>query len=66
MSNDMLLILFIGVIMACNTLAAVLLLVQEHRRKYWNQKLRYEQGSYPYDWKLQEAVDILNETNRAA
>lgn len=66
MSNDMLLILFIAVIMACNSLAAVLLLVQEHRRKYWNQKLRYEQGDYPYDWRLQEAVDILNETNQAA
>lgn len=66
MSNDMFLILCIGVIMACNTLAAVLLLVQEHRRKYWKETIRYEQGNYPYDWKLQEAVDILNETNRAA
>ena len=66
MNIDTLLILSIGVIMACNTLAAVLLLVQEHRRKYWKETIRYEQGDYPYDWKLQEAVDILNETNRAA
>jgi len=66
MSDDMILIFLIMTIMAFNLLAAVLLLVQEHRRKYWNQTIHYEQGDYPYDWKLQEAVDILNETNKAA
>jgi len=66
MNDNIILILSMTVIMACNTLAAVLLLVQEHRRKYWKETIRYEQGNYPYDWKLQEAVDILNETNQAA
>jgi hypothetical protein len=54
------------ILMTINVIAAIGLIVQEHRRKYAPKEFIYEQNGYPYDWKYQEAVDILNDQNRAA
>lgn len=61
MSTEAILI-FAGVMMMSNLIAAIALLVQEHRRNYWTQKWRYEPGNYPYDWEYEKFVDLVNES----
>jgi hypothetical protein len=53
------------ILMTANVIAAITLLVQEHRRRYAPKKWVYEPGDYPYDWEYQKFVDLVNEQEAA-
>lgn len=58
--TDMELIVIAVVMMFLNLIAAISLLVQEHRRRYLPERWIYIPQDKPYDWEYEKFVDMVN------
>lgn len=58
--NDIEIVTLAVLMMILNLIAAIALLVQEHRRKYAPERWMYIPQDKPYDWEYEKFVDMVN------